>query len=89
MDISVGNSYSEDQLMQTALENLQQGGNYYDQIIRHQAELRGEENFIRQKSLSISEFQMDDVSLENLVRNNESGFFSQLRFSYCGGSHLT
>ena len=52
--ISVGNSYSEDQLMRTFLDNFHQGGKYSAQIASHQAELRREEKFTDQKSLNIS-----------------------------------
>ena len=43
LSVSVGNSYSEDQLMHTFLDNFQQGGKYSSQIASHQAELRREE----------------------------------------------
>ena len=43
LSISVGNSYSEDQLMHTFLDNFHQGGKYSAQIASHQAELRREE----------------------------------------------
>ena len=44
LSVSVGNSYSEDQLMHTFLDNFQQVGKYSAQIASHQAELRREEN---------------------------------------------
>ena len=37
--ISVGNSYSEDQLMHAFMDNFHQGGKYYAQIASHQKEL--------------------------------------------------
>ena len=43
--VSVGNSYSEDQIMNTFLDNFHQGGKYSTQIASHQAELRREEKF--------------------------------------------
>ena len=43
--VSVGNSYSEDQLMHTFLDNFHQGGKYSSQIASHQAEHRREEKF--------------------------------------------
>ena len=49
LSVSVGNSYSEDQLMHTFLDNFQQGGKYSAQIASHQAELRIEEKFTDQK----------------------------------------
>ena len=53
LSVSVGNSYSEDQLMHTFLDNFHQGGKYSSQIASHLAELRREEKFTDQKSLSI------------------------------------
>ena len=40
LSVSVGNSYSEDQLMHKFLDNFHQGGKYSAQIASHQAELR-------------------------------------------------
>ena len=37
LSVSVGNSYSEDQLMLTYLDNFHQGGKYSAQIASHQA----------------------------------------------------
>ena len=54
LSVSVGNSYSEDQLMHTFLDNFHQGVKYSAQIDSHQAELRREGKFTDQKSLSIS-----------------------------------
>ena len=59
LSVSVGNSYSEDQLMHTFLDNFHQGGKYSAQIASHQAELRREEKFTDQKSLNISSLQTD------------------------------
>ena len=42
LSIYVRNSYSEDQLIHTFLDNFQQGGKYSTQIHSHQAELRRE-----------------------------------------------
>ena len=53
LSVSVGNSYSKDQLMHTFLDKFQQGGKYSAQIASHQAELRREEKFTDQKSLNI------------------------------------
>ena len=44
LSVSVGNSYLEDQLMHTFLDNFHQGGKYSAQIASHQAELTREEN---------------------------------------------
>ena len=46
LSVSVGNSYSEDQLIHTFLDNFHQGGKYSAQIASHQAELRREENLL-------------------------------------------
>ena len=48
LSVSVGNRYSEDQLMHTFLDNFYQGGKYSAQISSHQAELRREEKFTDQ-----------------------------------------
>ena len=52
--LSVGNSYSEDQLMHTFMDNFHPGVKYSAQIASHQAELRIEEKFTDQKSFNIS-----------------------------------
>ena len=53
LSVSVGNSYSEEQLIHTFMDNFHQGGKYSAQIASHQAELRREETFTDQKYLSI------------------------------------
>ena len=45
LSVSVGNSYSQDQLMHTFLDNFHQGGKYSAQIAIQQAKLRREETF--------------------------------------------
>ena len=40
LSVSVGNTYSEYQLMHTFLDNFHQGGKYSAQIVSHQAEIR-------------------------------------------------
>ena len=57
LSVLTGNSYSEDQLMHTFLDNFHQGGKYSARIASHQAELRREEKFTDQKSLNISSLQ--------------------------------
>ena len=37
LSVSVGNSYSEDQIMHTFLDNFQQSGKYSAQLASHQA----------------------------------------------------
>ena len=59
LSVSVGNSYSEDQLMHIFLDNFHQGGKYTAQISSQQAELRREGTFTDQKYLSITSLQTD------------------------------
>ena len=59
LSVSVGNSYSEDQLMHTFLDNFEEGGKCSAQIASHQAELITEEKFTDQNSLNISSPQTD------------------------------
>ena len=47
--VSVGNSYSEDQIMHIFLDNFHQGGKYSSQLASHQTELRRNETFPDQK----------------------------------------
>ena len=49
LSVSVGNIYSEDQIMHTFLDNFQQSGKYSAQLASHQAELRREEKYPDQK----------------------------------------
>ena len=46
LSVSVGNSYSEGQIMHTFLDNFQQSGKYSAQLASHQAELRREESIL-------------------------------------------
>ena len=64
LSVSVGNSYFEDQLMHTFLNNFRQGGKYSVQIASHQVELRREENFTDQKSLNISSLHTDYLNID-------------------------
>ena len=43
LSVSVGNSYLEDKMIHTFLDNFHQGGKYYYQVASHQAELKREE----------------------------------------------
>ena len=45
LSVLVGNSYSEDQLMHTFMDNFHQGGKYSAQIASHQSEWIREEKF--------------------------------------------
>ena len=65
LSVLVGNSYSEDQLMHTFLDNFEQGKKYLAQIAIHQVELRREKKFTDQKSLNISSLQTDYLNLDS------------------------
>ena len=47
--VSVGNNYSEDQLMHTFLDNFHQGGKYSSQIASHQTD-SGEKKILHIKN---------------------------------------
>ena len=49
--------------MRIFLDNFHHGGKYTTQIASHQEELRREENFTDQKSLSITYIQTDYLNL--------------------------
>ena len=51
--------------MQNFLDNFNQGGKYTAQIASHQEELRREEIFTDQKSLSITYLQTDNINIES------------------------
>ena len=90
LSISVGNSYSEDQLMRTFLDNFHQGGKYSAQIASHQAELRREENFTDQKSLNISSLQTDYLNIDissGFGRNSEISHDVHTKCTFCGGNN--
>ena len=65
LSVSVGNSYSEDQIMHTFLDNFQQSGKYSAQLASHQAELRREEMYPDQKCLNISSLQTEYLNLDS------------------------
>ena len=71
LEISVGNIYSGDQLMNTFLYNLQKGGIYSTQIASHQPELRREQKFVNKKSLYLSALKIDYLNLDNSVRDTQ------------------
>ena len=74
LSVSVGNSYSEDQLMHIFLDNFHQGIKNTAQIAIHQAGLRREVNFTNQKALSITSLQTDHLNIDSSLgygRNNE------------------
>ena len=88
LSVSVGNSYSEDQIMHTFLDNFYQSGKYSSQLARHQSELRREEKYPDQKCLNISSLQTDYLNLDNSnsgsIRHNEKANSVQTKCTYCG-----
>ena len=90
MSISVGNSYSDDQLMHTFLDKFHQGGKYSSQIPSRQAELRREETFTDKKSLNISYLQTDYLNLDSsscFGRNRERANTVQKNCTFCGSTN--
>ena len=90
LSVSVGNSYSEDQLMHTFLDNFHQGGKYSAQIAIHQAELRREEKFTDQKSLNISSLQTDYLNLDSssgYSRNSKRAHSVQTKCTFFGSNN--
>ena len=88
--VSVGNSYSEDQLMHTFMDNFHQGGKYLAQMASHKAELIREETFTDQKSLNISSLQTDYPNLDSrsgFGRNSERAHAVQKKCTFCGGNN--
>ena len=90
LSISVGNSYSEDQLMHVLLDNFHQGVKYIAHIASHQAELRREGKSTNQKYLSITSLQTDYLNLDRSSgygKNNEIENLVQTKFTVCGGTN--
>ena len=90
LSVSVEYYYLEDQLMHTFLDNFHQGGKYSAQIASHQVELRREETFISQKSLSISSLQTDYLNLyssSGYGRNSERANTIHTKSTFCGGAN--
>ena len=90
LSVSVVNSYSENKLMHTFLENFHQVGKYSAQIATHPAELRKEEKFDDQKYLSVSSLHIDYINLDSssgCVRNSESANTVQKNCTLCGGAN--
>ena len=88
MSVSVGNSYSEDQIMHTFLDNFQQSGKYSAQLAIHQAELRREEKYPDQNCFNISSLQTEylylDSSQSGSSKHNEKANSAKAKCTYCG-----
>ena len=65
LEVSVGNIYTEYQLIHTFLYYFHQCGKYSAQISSNQESLRREENISDQKSLSVSNLQINYLNLDN------------------------
>ena len=90
LSVSVGNNYSEDQLMHTYLDNFHQGGKYYAKIANDQVELRREGKITDQKSLSISSLKTDYLNLDSssgFGRKSEGEKTAQTKCTFCGGDN--
>ena len=84
--VSVGNFYSEYQMMHTCLDKFHQSGKYSAQTASHQAELRREGKFTDQKYLSISALQSDYLNLDSssgFVRNSERSNTVHTKCTFC------
>ena len=88
LSVSVGNSYYEDQIMHTFMDNFHQSGKYSAQLASHQEELRREEKYPNQKCLNISYLQTDYLNLDNNVsgssRHNERSHSVHTKCTFCG-----
>ena len=71
--------------MHIFLDKFNQGGKYTAHIASHQAELIREENFIDQKSLSVSSLQTDYLNIDSSSvsgRNNERENIVQVKCTF-------
>ena len=85
----MGNSNTEDQLMQTSSEHFHQGGKIIFSDRNPPSIIDKKRKSIDQNSLSISDQQIDYFNLKHSMRNNERANFAQSRCSYCVGSNPT
>ena len=88
LSVPAGNTYSEDQLMHTFLDNFHQGGKYSSQKYSHQAEQRREEKITNKKSLTISSLQTEYLNLDSssgcdIISERENTV--QTKCTFCGG----
>ena len=90
LSVSVGNNYSEYQLMSIFLDNFHQGGKHYFQIVSHQAELSRKGKFNDKKPLSISSLHTDYLNIDSSSgcgKNSERENTAQTRCTFCGGAN--
>ena len=83
----LGNSYAEDQIMHTFLDNFHQSGKYSAQLASHNAELRREEMYPDQRCLNISSLQTEYLNLDNSnlgsSKHNEKANSAKTKCTYC------
>ena len=88
LSVSVGNSYSEDQIMYIFMDNFHQSGKYSARLASHQTELRREGKYPDQNILNISSFQTYFLNLDNSIsgssRHNERAHSVQTKCTFCG-----
>ena len=87
--VSVGNHYSEDQIMHILLGTFHQGGKYSSHISSHQAEIKIEETVTDHKCLSILSLHTNYLNLDSSSgsgRNNEREKFVQTKYNFCWGT---
>ena len=92
LSVSVGNNYSEDQLMHIFLDKFHQDGKYSAQIASHQVELRRERKFIDQKYLSISSLQTDYLNIDRRSgcgSNSKRSNLVHTKCTFCGGANYS
>ena len=90
LSVSVGNSYSQDQLMDIFLDNFRQVIKCTTQTANHQLQLRREGNFTDQKYLSITYLQTNYFNLDissGSGRNIEGANLVHTRYTFCGGAN--
>ena len=76
--------------MHTFLDNFHQGGKYSAQIASHHVEVRREETFTDQKSMSISYLQTEYINLNissGLRINSERSNTFHKKCTFCGGTN--
>ena len=93
LSVSVGNIYSEDQLIHIFLDKFHQGVTFIAQIENHKEELRREKNITDQKYFSIISLHIDFLNLASSScsdRNNERADILKKKCTFCiGNNHST
>ena len=90
LSVSVGNTYSEYQLMHIFLDNFHKGGKYSDQITSQHAELKRQGKYTDQKYLSGSSLQADYLNIyisSGCGKNIEIANLVQTKCTFFGGAN--